>query len=245
MAVCVHGLGKGGMAQAVLNDLEVDAGFDQERRMGMTEGVERESFRHPCLAAVGFRAAGNVFRIIRPPIGPGKEQVIVFVVHGSHALFEDYFFLVPDDGQRLIINGDRPMRRLVFRRLADYDASADIEDRLIDRERFIFYVDVVDAEAQQFGPAQARIQGDPVQVVMLGIRDGRQEAGRLILGQCQHFVMGYSRELDAAERIRRDDAIIDGLAQSDSDHGYRILYRAIAVSLGEQGGNKVAEHVRL
>ena len=126
VAIRVHGLGKCRMAQAVLDDFEVDAGFDQERRMGMTEGVERESFRHPCLASVGFRAAGNIFRIIRPSVGPGKEQVIVFAVHGSHALFEDYFFLVPDDLQRLIINGDRPMRRLVFRRLTDYDVSADV-----------------------------------------------------------------------------------------------------------------------
>ena len=47
VAVRVHGLGKGGMSQAILDDFEVDAGFDQERRMGMTEGVERESFRHP------------------------------------------------------------------------------------------------------------------------------------------------------------------------------------------------------
>lgn len=213
--------------------------------MSMAKRMERKGFRHICVAAVCLCAAGNVFRIIRPPIGPGKEQVIVFVVHGSYALFEDYFFLIPDDVQRLIINGDRPMRRLVFRRLADYDASADIEDRLIDRERFIFYVDVVDAEAQQFGPAQARIQGDPVQVVMLGIRDGRQEAGRLVLGQCQHFVMGYSRELDAAERIRRDDAVIYGLSESDSDNGHGILYRAIAVPMGEQRGDQVTKHMRL
>ena len=245
MAVCVHGLGKGGMSQAVLDDFEVDAGFDQERRMGMTEGVEREGFRHICVAAVCLCASGNIFRIIRASIGTGEEQVIIFVVEGCHSLFKNDFFLGTDDAERLIVKGYRPMRGFVFRRLADNDAAADGQDSLIDGECLIFHVDVVDAETQQFGPAQACIEGDPVQVVVLRIRDGRQEAARFVLCQCQHFVMGYSRKLDATERIRRDDAVIDGLAQSDSDNGNRILYRAIAVSMGEQGGNQVAEHVWL
>ena len=157
MAVCVHSLGKGGMAKAVLDDLEVDAGFDQERRMGMTEGVEREGFRHICVAAVCLCASGNIFRIIRASIGTGEEQVIIFVVEGCHSLFKNDFFLGTDDAERLIVKGYRPMRGFVFRRLADNDVAADVQDSLIDGECLIFHVDVVDAEAQQFGPAQASI----------------------------------------------------------------------------------------
>lgn len=80
---------------------------------------------------------------------------------------------------------------------------------------------------------------------MLRIMHGCQEAGRLFLGQCQDLVMGHGRKLDATKGIRRDDTIVHSLPESDSDNSQGILYRAIAVSLGEQGGNQVAEHVRL